>query len=821
MPQIINTNIASLNAQRNLNSSQSALATALTRLSSGLRINSAKDDAAGLAISDRFTTQIRGLNQAVRNANDGISLSQTGEGALAEVSNNLQRIRELAVQSANATNSSSDRAALDLEVQQRLAEIDRISSQTNFNGRKILDGSFGNATFQVGADAGQTISLNLEGSTRVDSIGGIASTTSGALGTSAVDGHIAVTPTDLTYSGTGTPATAGSIEFAGLADFDFTVGATLVQGTSAPFVIDEAAVGGLDFTTPVVLAAEAYTTTAPVTTFDFSGSAGVDGHMDITDDSGTFNIPLDGQPDFGNGAALAAYLSGELTAAGSNTVVTWDVDHLVLTSGETGSASVAPTFTAGADLIAAGITTASTNTGIDASAATSSVINIDGTNVTLDFDALGSGSVFAGELTTKMTGAGLVGYSANYDAGTGELTITAADENPVDVVVNNTTGVTAFAAGIQTSPGVAGTAAVADQSATLIIDGQAVTLDSDYFNIGGLASALQAKMGAGYTFTATAPGDLLIERTTVGASSTGIAITAADANAAAAGLDVGDGVSVDGVDAIANNNANFYVDGNLVSLTTDFASYSDVADEVALQLVGYSASYDGGTGEITISRDGSIDAVNITGADVNATNAGFAFASGVAGSSDGAITLAAGEFTVAVGDGAAKAFEGNYESIQELAETINGELSGISAEVTTAGELKLMSTQKITLGGTEATGTMGFATLVTDSDGGDLNTVDVTSVTNANEAIVRIDSALTSVSNLRSTFGAIQNRFESTISNLTATGENLTASRSRIMDADFAQETAALTRAQILQQAGTAMLAQANQIPQNVLSLLG
>ena len=160
MPQVINTNVASLNAQRNLNKSQTDLATSLQRLSSGLRINSAKDDAAGLAISERFTTQIRGLNQAQRNANDGISLSQTAEGALAEMTSNLQRIRELSVQSANSTNSASDRAALDQEVQQRLAEVNRIATQTSFNGQKILDGTFGNAAFQIGANVGETISVN-------------------------------------------------------------------------------------------------------------------------------------------------------------------------------------------------------------------------------------------------------------------------------------------------------------------------------------------------------------------------------------------------------------------------------------------------------------------------------------------------------------------------------------------------------------------------------------------------------------------------------------------------------------------------------------
>tara|TARA_B100002003_G_scaffold201468_1_gene193198 strand:- start:455 stop:1594 length:1140 start_codon:yes stop_codon:yes gene_type:complete len=174
MPQVINTNIASLNAQRNLNASQSDANTALERLSSGLRINSAKDDAAGLAISTRFESQIQGLNVAQRNANDGISLAQTTEGALNEVVSNLQRIRELAVQSANATNSQSDREALNAEVQQRIEEISRISNQTTFNGLKVLDGTFGIAAFQVGANSGDTISVNLTEGTRAGDIGGIA-----------------------------------------------------------------------------------------------------------------------------------------------------------------------------------------------------------------------------------------------------------------------------------------------------------------------------------------------------------------------------------------------------------------------------------------------------------------------------------------------------------------------------------------------------------------------------------------------------------------------------------------------------------------------
>jgi len=167
----INTNTISLNAQRNLQSNSATLATTIQRLSSGLRINSARDDAAGLAISERFTTQIRGLNQAARNANDGISLAQTAEGALAEIGNNLQRIRELAVQSVNATNSASDRAALQAEVAQLTSEVDRVATQTQFNGLNLLDGSFQAQAFQVGANAGQTITVDSIGSARASALG--------------------------------------------------------------------------------------------------------------------------------------------------------------------------------------------------------------------------------------------------------------------------------------------------------------------------------------------------------------------------------------------------------------------------------------------------------------------------------------------------------------------------------------------------------------------------------------------------------------------------------------------------------------------------
>ncbi len=386
MPQVINTNVMSLNAQRNLSTSAGALATALQRLSSGLRINSAKDDAAGLAIAERFTTQIRGLNQAARNANDGISLAQTGEGALAEITNNLQRIRELAVQSANSTNSASDREALNQEVEQRLAEIERVASQTSFNGQKILDGSFGTAAFQVGANAGETISIGLNTSMKKDAIGQVAKAT---------------------------------------------------------------------------------------------------GTVDVTDP--------DGDPD------------------------------------------------------------------------------------------------------------------------------------------------------------------------------------------------------------------------------------------------------------------------------TD-------------------------------------DAV----------------------SADAPLSVADDDFTIAVGDGDAVQLTGDYESVQDLVDAINSKVSGASAWIDSDNHVVIASSEDLTIvtANDAATLLAGVADATVAADTDFLTAISVESAGDANDAIVRVDSALTSVSALRSTLGAIQNRFESTITNLTTAAENLTASRSRIQDADFAQETAALTRAQILQQAGTAILAQANAVPQNVLSLL-
>ena len=194
MPQVINTNLSSLTAQRNLDRTQSEGLSALNRLSSGLRINSARDDAAGLAISTRFSAQVRGLGVAIRNANDGISLAQTAEGALGAMTESLQRLRELALQSANATNSDSDRQALNAEAKQLIEELGRVSDQTNFNGRKLLDGSFASSV-QIGTNVGETVAFSINEVSTSTLGGGIGA------GVSAVGNANGIGNGDLTLNG--------------------------------------------------------------------------------------------------------------------------------------------------------------------------------------------------------------------------------------------------------------------------------------------------------------------------------------------------------------------------------------------------------------------------------------------------------------------------------------------------------------------------------------------------------------------------------------------------------------------------------------------
>ncbi len=243
MALTINSNIGSLNAQRNLSKSQSTLNQAMQRLSSGLRINSAKDDAAGLAISSRMTSQIRGLNQAARNANDGISLAQTAEGALSESTNILQRIRELGIQSANSTNSAADRSSLQAEVNELQSELQRIATTTSFNGRNLLDGTFTAQSFQVGAEANQTISVTVD-NMQSTSLGRYSHT---GENTSAQDGTGSTTAAAATAAGNNSIATQ-TLTITGEAAADVTVTAGDTAGAVAAAINAQASTTGVNAT---------------------------------------------------------------------------------------------------------------------------------------------------------------------------------------------------------------------------------------------------------------------------------------------------------------------------------------------------------------------------------------------------------------------------------------------------------------------------------------------------------------------------------------------------------------------------------------------
>ena len=617
MAQIINTNVASLNAQRNLNRSQSQLNISLQRLSSGLRINSAKDDAAGLAISERFTTQIRGLNQAARNANDGISLAQTAEGALGEAGNALQRIRELAIQAANSTNSVSDRAALNSEAQQLLSEIQRNAQTTSFNGQKILDGSFSTAQFQVGAEANQTITFGISGAT-TDLLGAYQSTSAQAVTTAAFD------------------------------------------GTAASFSINGVAV-----------AVSAATSAAGVTAG--SATAKATAINSITSQTG-------------------------VNATASNTV--------------TGVAPIAGKGLNNGDLVINGVAVGSI--------AAASTAAVQGQNAATAINAVSNQT----------------GVTASRNASTGVLTLSAADGRDITISAGN-----------------AGTA-------------QVVT---DIYNAVGLDAASEADPSGNNTSTIQLGGTF-------------------DTSAPAAGSTTeGDTVVLDGVTYEFTENATASDSSYYAVTVADGATAIQVATALAGAINTARAA-----GATTYSAaSGGTDTVTLTNALL------------------GDETLSYDESGITGGGGAG--------ALVQTIDTATGTDAAGATAVVNGGTLTLSSDKNFTFSGSGlAAAGLGSASTSLSQ----LGSVDISTVDGANSSISVIDGALAQISTIRADLGAIQNRFESTVANLSATSENLSAARSRVLDTDFAAETAALTRSQILQQAGVAILSQANALPQLVLSLL-
>jgi flagellin len=399
MPQVINTNMLSLNTQRNLSQSQASQATAIQRLSSGLRINTAKDDAAGLAISERFTSQIRGLNQATRNAQDAISLSQTAEGAMGSISDNLQRIRELAVQAANGTNSAVDRLALDQEVQQMIAETQRVATQTQFNGINLLDGTFSGQTFQVGANQNQTVAISSISNAQTSALGSNMLSTGGTLMNRALAAGATVpagfaAETDLTLT-TATGGTTAAISYAAdaganaIADAINTAGANVglsATATNSATLSSLASAGTVTMTLNGQAISAAVTTTSDLSALaaainGVSGTTGVSASFADSNNRSSMSLTTtDGRDitmlDFNNsGATKTVSLTG-----GNGTAVTL-----------TGGAATDSTRIVGkVDIYSSqgAITAALANTDAFASAgATSSFSSVGGLSVTTSSNA--------------------------------------------------------------------------------------------------------------------------------------------------------------------------------------------------------------------------------------------------------------------------------------------------------------------------------------------------------------------------------------------------------------------------------------------------
>lgn len=665
----INSNINSLVAQQNLNGSQNALSQAITRLSSGKRINSAADDAAGLAIATRMQTQINGLNQGVSNANDGVSMIQTASSGLSQITSSLQRIRQLAVQASSGSLSTSDQQALQQEVTQQIAEVNRIASQTNYNGKNVLDGSAGNITFQVGANVGQTISLNLSQSLSAASLGKGLVSAGSTLGTL----------NNLSLDANGNSVTSGAA---------ITAINVLSDGN-----------GGFTYTDQnnQALSAKAVKNL-------FGNSTGVGGALNITAS--------------GSGSAL-------LSTSQLSTI---------------SQANATPP--AGTNTVIGTITGLSidASTGKDVAAGTQGAI----TSITVKTN--GSGGFNFYDQTGAQLSAGLVGDNSGTNPGS-LLTITKGTGGNGDSV------------------------SFTNSVSTQLVNVNAATATS-------FSSQVTAVNGAVTTALPSAT-------TTLG-KITGL-------NVDTSGKDVAAGTA----GAITSLTVTEDTSGNI-----HFADQNGTDVTATMTAAGtglFSVVPGDGTTEASFSMQAGATAPTISG-----TITGLSLdASGnnVAPGTQGAIT----SITVKNTGGTLSYTDQNGADVSSLFTGTAGSVafkSGVSPISYSAPQLA------------------AFSSIDANNAPGTVSSIDISTTTGANQAMESIDNALATVNNIQASLGAAQNRFTAISTTQQAQSTNLSQAQSQIQDANFAQETANLSKAQVLQQAGISVLAQANSLPQQVLKLL-
>jgi flagellin len=694
MPLYINTNVSSLNAQRQLMSSGQELDKAMTRLSSGMRINSAADDAAGLAISNRQTSQIRGLDQAVRNANDGISLIQTAEGALSESTNILQRMRELAIQSANGIYGDDDRATLDAEVQQLVSELDRIAKTTSFNGQNILDGSLKKVDLQVGSQANQTIAIS------------VAAVDSKTLGMGSLSADVVSAEMSLFDS-------SGAITAANqLSGQDIMINGQNIGALNTTHTMEDLITNINDNITGVTASSVVELTASSVGT-GVLDEAGTDITV-VKNDGTTFSFNVANTKNLQEFADKVSSESGGLVSAsvgddGKVSLSTQGAVHMAIDS-------------AGQTALGAA---ANQNAQLILTSENGDPIKIErgATGTQTDLNRLGFRESDGGGVIESV---GMVASSggANEALGVGELTI-----NGVEIDNKNTDSLQGKIDAINK---------VSDQTGVTAKAYSTMTIDM---------SAMVASTISGF--------DQL--------ELNGVAVDLALANSASS------------EDVVAAFNEQTDVTG--VSARLSGTRIILESDQGAINLAAATANSFIGSGSGV--QDVTEAYVNSAGTFVESTTT---------------LTSASTVYSSKAG----------LKLVSENGNPISIELSAQDSDDELASRLGLLASNKLGEG----------------SFGTSISSISVSTAAGAQKAIGVIDNALETVNDIRSDLGAANNRLDFTISNLTNVTENTQAARARITDADFAAETAALSKAQVLQQASQAMLAQANARPQQVLSLL-
>ena len=728
---VINTNVKALAAQASMSSVEKKMQASMERLSTGSRINSAKDDAAGLAITNRMTAQIRGYAVAIRNSNDGISMTQTAEGALGQVSDMLQRMRELSVQAVNGSMSTADRASLQLEVDQMKAEINNVATKTNHNNIKLLDGSAGKITLQTGVNSGDTMAIGF-GSVKTKDIG-----EGGKPSLSSVGARFSTAATASTNPATGL---SGAIYNGDLVINGVVVGASLeTDDKLSSFALPT------DPATPNPKAASAIAKVAAINR--------------VSEDSGVTAT-------VGKTTAYGTAMS----AANAGTTST-----ITINGWETAS------FTIGSDLeinrlmVATAINNISAQTGVVATNTHDDIQGVvlqaaDGRNIEVDYVGANAGEFVAADVGLSAQGTYIGTYELNSKDGKA-ITLSSETDGSIQnagLSLGTFSSNTATMVSMQRANAAAG--AVPAIGTTGLLNGNTLVLNGV-----GIDAAIGSDDDASNTFATSS--------TKAGSA---IAIAAA----------INKKSDMTGVTAVAQANVVRGTGFTAEQVTT--LNINGVAIDINL--------------DANSNRDDVLVAINKFSGQTGVVATGFG--AGVQ------LTAADGR-NISIGSDAAD------ESALGLTGMTIGTVADAADDlVTFYAQVKLESDKEFTVAsGSEGNANFNLLGFTRGTFGGadnglKVSDVDISNVTDATAAIAAIDAALENVSKMQATAGAYQNRLESVVSNLTESNQNMSASRSRILDTDYATETTSLARSQIISQAATAMLAQANQSAQSVLSLL-